>query len=903
MQACYYSIRIGGSDIMANFEVSNLQVNYRVNPLGIDDLHPRLSWQIKSATRNFIQAAYQIQVSHSLDFTVEHVWDSEKVDSEFNVHVEYQGPALQSRTRYYFRVRVWDRAGNGSGWSEPGYWETALLTTEEWQASWIEAPQSLNKDGEAACDYFRVDFTVPADVVSARVYATSLGVYRLHVNGDVADDTLFNPGWTSYHQRLQYQTYDVTSFISTGKNTLGCIVGNGWYKGYLTWDTDKKDVYGKSRKLLIQMHITLSDGSEQILVSDASWRTSSGPVLMSDLYHGETYDARLELEGWSSPGYEDQAWSVVSVVDSSTSILVAQENEPARIIETIKPIAVLNTPKDEIVLDMGQNMVGWIRFAIRAEAGTKITLQHAEVLDREGNFYTGNLRSAKQTVTYICQGGDTEIYEPHFTFQGFRYVKVEGVPQDQLLEQFTGCVIHSDLQHTGHFRCSDDLINQLQHNILWGQKGNFLDVPTDCPQRDERLGWTGDAQVFVRTAAYNMNVVPFFEKWLKDLAADQGSDGRIPHVIPDVLDVSDGSSAWGDAAVICPWTLYQCYGDVRILQTQYPSMKAWVEYIRSQGDDEYLWNTGFHFGDWLGLDAKENSLEGATPKDLIATAYYAYSTELLAKTAAVIGQTQDAEHYEVLHEHIIQAFRQEFVTPNGRVASPTQTAYALALMFDLLEEKDRSRTARMLAEHIESNGKHLTTGFVGTPYLCHVLSRYGYTDLAYELVLQKEYPSWLYSVLQGATTIWEHWDGIKADGSFWSDNMNSFNHYAYGAIGDWLYQVAGGIQLMEPGYKKIRIHPELGEQLTWAEAELESMYGTIQTAWRKQPDGSTEIDVMIPANTTAEVILPTSLRSRVLEQGQSLEQTDGVSDVETTAQGTKVTVGSGDYHFTISNSN
>lgn len=899
MHAYYYSIRIGGSDIMANFEVSNLQVNYRVNPLGIDDLHPRLSWQIKSATRNFIQVAYQIQVSHSLDFTVEHVWDSEKVDSEVNIHVEYQGPALQSRTRYYFRVRVWDRAGNASGWSEPGYWETALLATEEWQANWIEAPQSLNKDGESACDYFRVDFTVPADVVSARVYATSLGVYRLHVNGDVADDTLFNPGWTSYHQRLQYQTYDVTSFISPGQNTLGCIVGNGWYKGYLTWDTDKKDVYGKSRKLLIQMHITLSDGSEQVLVSDASWRTSSGPVLMSDLYHGETYDARLELDGWSSPGYEDQAWSGVNVVGSSTSILVAQENEPARIIETIKPIAVLNTPKGEIVLDMSQNMVGWIKFAIRAEAGTKITLQHAEVLDREGNFYTGNLRSAKQTVTYICRGGDPEIYEPHFTFQGFRYVKVEGLPQDQLLEQFAGCVIHSDLQHTGHFRCSDDLINQLQHNILWGQKGNFLDVPTDCPQRDERLGWTGDAQVFIRTAAYNMNVVPFFEKWLKDLAVDQGSDGRIPHVIPDVLDVSDGSSAWGDAAVICPWTLYQCYGDVRVLQTQYPSMKAWVEYIRSQGEDEFLWNTGFHFGDWLGLDAKENSVEGATPKDLIATAYYAYSTELLAKTAAVIGQTEDAEHYQVLHEHIIQAFRQEFVTPSGRVASPTQTAYALALMFDLLDEKDRSRTARMLAEHIEGNGKHLTTGFVGTPYLCHVLSRYGYTDLAYELVLQKEYPSWLYSVLQGATTIWEHWDGIKADGSFWSDNMNSFNHYAYGAIGDWLYQVAGGIQLMEPGYKKIRIQPELGEHLTSAEAELQSMYGTIQTAWRKQPDGSTEIDVMIPANTTAEIILPTNLSSRILEQGQSLEHVGGVSDVETTAQGTKVTVGSGEYHFMI----
>ncbi|MBY3620949.1 family 78 glycoside hydrolase catalytic domain [Acinetobacter sp. CUI P1] len=881
---------------MSNFEVSNLKVNYRKNPSGIDDLHPRLSWWISSEIRGFIQTAYQVQVAFDQSFVSEILWDSEKVESDSNVHIEYQGPALRSRTRYYFRVRAWDDQGKVSAWSEPAYWETALLSVEEWQAKWISAPVSHQKNGADPCDYIRTEFLIPDNVVSARVYATSLGLYRLYINGIPADNTLFNPGWTSYNKRLQYQTYDVTSLITAGNNALGCIVGNGWYKGYLAWD-GHKDFYGKDRAVLIQLHVTLSDGSEQIIGSDENWRTSTGPLLMSELYHGETYDARLEVEGWSSPGFEDSAWQKTALRHHPEATLVAQENEPTRIIETIKPIAVITTPKGESVLDMGQNMVGWVNFRVHAEAGTIVTIEHAEVLDREGNFYIGNLRSAKQTITYICRGGETETFEPYLSFQGFRYVKVTGIPQDQLLEQFTGCVIHTDLELTGSFNCSDELLNQLQHNILWGQKGNFLDIPTDCPQRDERLGWTGDAQVFIRTAAFNMNVVPFFEKWLKDLAADQEEDGRVPHVIPDVPAAGYGSAAWGDASVICPWTLYECYGDIRVLKTQYPSMKAWVEYIRAQGEDEFLWNTGFHFGDWLGLDAKENSYVGATPKELIATAFYAYSTELLAKMAAVIGKTGDVIKYEALHEKIVQAFRQEFVTPNGRVASPTQTAYSLALMFDLLAEKDRHRTAKMLAQHIEENGVHLTTGFVGTPYLCLVLSRFGYTDLAYQLVLQKEYPSWLYSVIQGATTIWEHWDGIKQDGSFWSDDMNSYNHYAYGAIGDWLYRTAAGIELLEPGYKKIRIQPQIWNHLTWVDASLESVHGTIKVSWKKQKDASVEMQVLIPSNTTAEIIIPTMNQDSIIESGATLEQVISLYSVEHTSEGQKLIIGSGNYHF------
>lgn len=883
---------------MNSFTVSNLRVNYRKNPLGIDDFHPRLSWQIISETRGFVQTAYQVQVAYHADFTSDIVWDSEKIKSDLNVHIEYQGPFLQPRTRYYSRIRVWDGQGSVSEWSEPAYWETALLSAEEWQASWITAPIRREELDEEPCEYMRTDFTIPDNVVSARVYATSLGMYRLYVNGVPADDTLFNPGWTSYTKRLQYQTYDVTSLVSEGVNALGCILGNGWYKGYLAWEGNK-EFYGTNRAVLIQLHVTLSDGSEQIIVSDGNWRTSSGPLLMSELYHGETYDARLEIAGWSSPGFADHEWVKATAAKAPESALVAQENEPTKIIETLKPVDVITTPNGETVLDMGQNMVGWVRFTVCAEAGTVITLQHAEVLDRNGNFYTGNLRSAKQTITYICRGGGDETFEPYLSFQGFRYVKVTGVPQDQLFDQFIGCVIHTDLEQSGSFQCSDEMVNQLQHNILWGQKGNFLDIPTDCPQRDERLGWTGDAQVFIRTAAFNMNVVPFFEKWLKDLAADQEADGRVPHVIPDIPAAGYGSSAWGDAAVICPWTIYQCYGDIRVLDRQYSSMKAWVEYMRMQGDNEFLWNTGFHFGDWLGLDAKENSYTGATPKDLIATAFYAYSTELLAKTAAVLGNTEDAKAYHALHERIVSAFRTEFVTPSGRVASPTQTAYLLVLMFDLLEEKVRQRTAKMLAEHIEENGTHLTTGFVGTPYLNLVLSRFGYTDLAYRLLLQKEYPSWLFSVVQGATTIWEHWDGIKQDGSFWSDDMNSYNHYAYGAIGDWLYRVVGGIDLVEPGYKKIRIQPKIGDQLSWAEASLDSMHGNIKVSWHKQNNGSVEMDVVIPANTTAEVIIPTSQYDDILENGMRLDQMIGLIGMEQTAQCHALLIGSGNYRFSF----
>lgn len=876
-------------------QVYDLRCEYMRCPLGTDERKPRFGWKIDSAARGAAQSAYRLQVAADEGFE-RLLWDSGKVASDRSAHVTYEGPPLLSRTRYNYRVTVWDRQDTASAPSPSAWWETALLTPEEWRADWIAAPLARDDEGNDPSPYLRKRFTLPGAVVSARIYATALGLYRLRVNGQPVGDLQLAPGWTSYSKRLQYQTYDVTTLLREGGNTLGATLGNGWYKGYLAWK-DGRELYGDQLALLLQLHVTLADGSEQVIVSDDSWQYTSGPILMSELYHGETYDARLEQPDWDAGD-----WRPVLRLERTKDTLVAQECEPVRQTGELRPVALLTTPKGETVLDLGQNMVGWMRFSVEAPAGTEIRLRHAEVLDAEGNFYIGNLRSAKQLVTYICRGEGVETYEPSFTFQGFRYVQVEGWPASagDLRERFTGCVLHSDLEPTGAFECSDPLLNQLQRNIVWGQKGNFVDVPTDCPQRDERLGWTGDAQVFIRTAAFQMNVASFFKKWLRDLAADQHEDGGVPHVIPYVPEARSNSSAWGDAAVICPWTVYLCYGDIRILEDQYASMKAWVEYIRAQGEGEYLWNTGAHFGDWLGLDAKENSYIGATPRDLIATAFYAYSTELLTRAARALGWTEDARAYGELHAGIVRAFRHEFVTPAGRVASPTQTAYALALMFDLLEERDRPRAARMLAEHIEENGTHLTTGFVGTPYLCLVLSRFGYTGLAYRLVLQQEYPSWLYSVTKGATTIWEHWDGIKPDGSFWSDDMNSYNHYAYGAVGEWLYRVVAGIDLDEgePGYKRIRIAPQPGEQLTYAQATFASLYGDIGSAWAREADGRLRLSVTIPANTSAVVVLPGARLDGTSERGKPLRAVaDGIREVAETGEGVRVEVGSGVYEF------
>ncbi len=885
---------------MPHLQVLHVTCEYKENPLGIDTRRPRFGWHIEADARNVRQSAYQIQLAKDqADFTVA-FWDTGMVSSNESIQVQYNGPELESRRRYYYRVRIYDQHGNESDWSALNYFEMGLLDPSEWQAMWITPVFEASAGDDAPCPLLRATFVLRDRVVSARAYATSLGLYELHINGDRVSDDLLTPGWTSYNKRLQYQAYDVTRFLTVGDNAVGVMLGDGWYKGELGWQ-NHRNIYGDKKAALLQMHVIYEDGTEEVLSTDTTWRAETGPILLSQIYHGETSDARLEKDGWDQPGFDDSAWQRVEILDRGVTSLVAQENMPVRVVKELAPIDFFVTAAGESVFDMGQNMVGYVRFTVMAPAGTTITLRHAEILDRDGNFYTGNLRSAKQQITYICKGGDQpETFSPHFTFQGFRYVKVDGYSGSLERDFIVGCVIHTDMEVTGSFVCSNDLVNRLQDNIVWGQRGNFVDVPTDCPQRDERLGWTGDAQVFIRTASFNMNVAPFFTKWLADLRVDQLADGGVPHVIPNVLgDDSASSSAWADAAVICPWTIYECFGDRRLLAEQYDSMKAWIAYMRTQGDNEFLFNTGFHFGDWLGLDAKENSYIGATPRDLIATAFYAHSTDIVAKTAHILEKWDDELRFRELHQQILTNFRNEFVTPSGRIAASTQTAHVLALWFNLVEDKDRQRVVKTLAELIEENHGHLTTGFVGTPYLCHVLSQNGYNDLAYRLLLQTDYPSWLYPVTKGATTIWEHWDSIKEDGSFWSDDMNSFNHYAYGAIGDWLYRTVAGIDVdpTQPGYRHVRIGPRLGAGLSYAKATLQSPFGQIMSFWERIDDLRVRLHVQIPANTTATVTLYDCKIETVQESGLGIMTSSGAFTGAQADHSASIQLGSGTYHF------
>ncbi|WP_168118628.1 alpha-L-rhamnosidase [Paenibacillus sp. HB172176] len=889
---------------MGSMQATQITVEYRSlgNALGLDVKRPRISWKLQGEGRGIRQQAYQIQVAPSeAGFDGSLSWDTGKILSEKSVHIAYEGAELLPRTAYAVRVKVWDRLGAEGDWSETGGWETGLMMPENWTASWISAHKPASEWSEESAHYMRTEFPVNGEIRRARIYATAQGVYELSLNGARVGDLYLTPGWTSYETRLQYQTYDVTHSLRNGNNALGMTLGNGWFKGNLGWENSRNH-YGNQLAGLLQLHIDYADGRSEVITSDGSWKASiAGPIIMNELYHGETYDAQLAMDGWNKPDFEDSAWRNVQTLDIGKEALIAQENEGTQVMEELDPIAVFKTPRGETVLDFGQNMVGWVRFEVEgAKRGQVIRLLHAEVLDGKGNFYIGNLRRAKQTITYVCKGDTKEQFEPHFTFQGFRYVKVEGYPGELDLSRFKGRVLFTGMETTGRFECSNPLLNKLQDNIVWGQRGNFLDVPTDCPQRDERLGWTGDAQVFIRTANFNMGTASFFTKWLKDLKADQREDGAVPHVIPNVLgEGSAGSAAWGDASTVCPWTVYLSYGDTLILEEQFESMKAWVGYMRSQGENEFLWNTGFHFGDWLGLDAKENSYIGATPRDLIATAFYAYSTELVAKAAEVLGREGDRATYSELYSSVKKHFQDEFVTKTGRVAATTQTAQILALMFGLIEGDAAERAAKTLANSIEEERIHLTTGFVGTPYIAHVLTKYGYNELAYRLLQQTSYPSWLYSVEKGATTIWEHWDGIKEDGTFWSDDMNSFNHYAYGAIGDWMYRVMAGLDLDEEsgaGYRKLRIAPQPGPGISHASASYESMYGKCASGW-KLGEGRIEITATVAPNTTASITLPKARVDDLLLDGVSAAEGDGVLRIEQSSDTVVFEVESGTYSF------
>jgi alpha-L-rhamnosidase len=903
---------------MCNAQVSviNLRCEDRVNPMGLDILNPRFSWQLVSDQRDLEQTAYEMRAGKKLGKDI--LWNSGKIADSQSLFVPYTGNILEAGTVYFWQVRVWDNKGRVSGWSEKAYWQMGLLQPSDWKAKWIESTSDADTVNGPAL-LFRKEFSSEKKIVSATVFITTHGMYNAFINGQKLGDAFLTPGWTSYNKRLQYQVYDVTKFVKMGKNVLGVNIGSGWYRTSLAWNNNK-NIYGKKIGLLEQLEILYTDGSRETIISDGSWKTSDqGPIRSSEIYNGETYDARKEMEGWDGTGYSDQAWQQVIEKDYPKNILIATYNEPVRMHETFQPVRVFKTPKGEEVIDFGQNLVGWEEIIVKGKQGDTIIVDHAEVLDKEGNFYTDNLRAAKSQNIYVLKDSE-EVFMPHFTFHGFRYLRIKGftgeiVPMNssqirrldvlssgrtKALMQISAVTLYSDMDKTGQFECSNPMLNQLQHNIQWGQRGNFLDVPTDCPQRDERLGWTGDAQAFSRTASFNMGVHNFFSKWLKDLAADQSENGMVPFVIPNVLGpFAGGSTGWADASTIIPWNMWLAYGDSKILEDQYPSMKAWVGFMQSHSKN-YLWNTGFHFGDWLFYrPADDNDGRSAvTDKFLIAQCFFAYSTQLLLNSAKVLNKPEDVLKYSELLNHLKEAFIKEYVTPSGRLVSGTQTAYVLALQFDMLPENLRAQAAERLAENIKDYDNHLTTGFLGTPYLCHVLSRFGYDTVAYKLLLQDTYPSWLYPVKMGATTIWERWDGQKPDSSFQTPGMNSFNHYAYGAIGDWMYRNITGIDNYgdAAGYRKISIRPHPGGNLSNANADLETGYGKLSVHW-KIADGKFMLDAEIPANTKGVIYIPASNAESLTESGKQLSELKEITITGREGNYIVLQVGSGVYHF------
>ncbi len=852
--------------------ITNLKTNHLDSPIGYTYGVPRISYVVEETCAKK-QTAAQVQVA--LDAEFEHIVHDSGRSTQID-NMAYPLPiTLEPGTRYYWRVRVW--ADNG----EEAVSETAWFETPkgpQWKGCWItpELDPSIHP-------VLYKDFSITKKVVRARAYMVGLGVYEWSINGNKVGSEYLLPGVEAFDSWIQYQTYDITPYLAQ-ENHIEVMLGNGWYKGDYGL-TDKKDIYGDKFVLLADLYLTYEDGTTEILGTDTTWRARKSPVTFSDIYNGEYVDMTLD----TSETYP------VREEPKSYDTLMPRLNPPITIHERLKPVQVIHTPAGETVLDMGQNMVGWMELSVCAPAGTRIRLQHGEIL-QDDNFYTENLRTAKQEFIYTCHEGQN-LARAHFTFYGFRYVLVEGWPGEVDPEAFTGCVIHSDMEETGFIETSNPLVNRLFLNTKWGQKGNFLDTATDCPQRDERMGWTGDAQIFSGTASYNMDTYAFYTKYGYDLHQEQKKlgGGNVPYVVPMSGYAGDGSCAWGEAATVIPWQVYLHFGDKTILQDQYESMKGWVEYMYHADEESghtRLWKVGCHLADWLALDGKiAGGVYGGTDPYFVASAYYYYSTRIVAQAARVLEKDEDAEHYEKLASEIKEAIGREYFTSTGRLAIDTQTAHTIVLFMDLAPEGAKERMKKDLRRLLKDNYFHLNTGFVGTPYLCRALSDNGMNDVAYTLLFNDDYPSWLYEVKMGATTIWERWNSVMPDGHISGTGMNSLNHYAYGAVVEWMYRNMIGIRPVaeEPGFRKAQIKPQPDYRMQWAKMELRSAAGTYRVGWRMETptrNGSRKmhISVTVPFNAEAEVWLP---------DADAGEIAGGVQDGDRV----KVSLDAGEYEF------
>ncbi|WP_221583700.1 glycoside hydrolase family 78 protein [Microbacterium sp. G2-8] len=830
--------------------IDRLSAEHHIEPIGIGEAAPRLSWVTSAEAAGWHQAAYEIA---SGDET------TGRVESVEQVLVAWPFAPLASRERREVRVRVWGDDGSASDWSAPLAVEAGLLDPALWEVEMVTPALPEPGEGGEPAALLRGEVELPAGIVAARIRATAHGVMTLSLNGSTVGDDVLHPGWSTYEKRLRFRTWDVTDLVHPGANAIGVHLADGWFRGYLGFG-GKRAIYGDTTAALVQLEATLSDGSVVVRGTDGSWRSTLGPVTRADLYMGETYDARREIAGWDEPGFDDADWSAATSVPFDTATLVHPDGPPVRRIEELAVVEVITTPSGRTILDVGQNLVGRVRVRVPAmDSGSVVTLRHAEVLE-DGELGTRPLRAARATDE-IVSAGDPFVYEPQFTFHGFRYVEVTGWPGEIDPGDFTAVVTHTDMRRLGEFEASDADLGRLHENIVWGMRGNFLDVPTDCPQRDERLGWTGDLAVFAPTAAFLYDTSGMLGGWLRDLEADQADDGNVPLYVPsfsasDDLPPLDAEAGWGDAATIVPWTLYERTGDAGVLRRQWASMTAWTDRFAARGGDDLAFEGGFALGDWLDAAAPDDQPWAARlPWQPVAVAYLAQTARIMRDAARVLGEIAAAETYGALFDRAARRFREEYVTPTGRAAFPSQTAYALGIRFGLLDEAQLAHAGDLLAQQVVADDYRIGSGFLGTPHVADALADTGGGATAWELLMQKECPSWLYAVTMGATTVWERWNSILPDGSINPGDMTSFNHYALGAVADFLHRRVAGLAPAAPGYRRQRIAPLPSPHLTWARASHETPYGRAAVNWTLDGADFT-LDVTVPPSTTAEIRLP-----------------------------------------------
>ncbi len=869
---------------------AGLRCAHLVDPLGVTAERVRLGWLLEGSGSGRRQTAYQVQVTEADPAGMPGgnkpagrrttAWDSGRVPSGDQEDIGYAGRPLRPGGRYRWRVRVWDERGRASAWSEPARFEVEL-DPAGWAAQWIRPgrppggfqPPSGRTLGDRVISAMhpvpclRREFTLDQPARSARLYVTALGLYEARLNGSKVGDAVLAPGWTDYARRIPYQTYDVTALLRPGGNVLGALLADGWYCGFVGFDAKRAGAhYGTEPEFLAQLVITLPDGSEQRIVTDGSWRSRPSAICRADLIMGEAQDLRRHPAGWDDAvsglsGFDAGGWQAVEVRDRDATPLVADPAPPVRVTQEITPSSIWADPAGRYIVDVGQNMTGWLRIIVTGSPGARIRVRHGEALDSDGSLYTENLRSARQCDEYITAGG-RDVLEPRFTVHGFRYAEISGYPGEPAPGHITARVVHSDIPAAGDVRTSLPWLDQLARTIDWGQRGNFISIPTDCPQRDERLGWTGDAQVFARTACYNRDVAAFFGKWLDDVTDAQLPSGAFTDIAPRLHLTWAGAPAWGDAGVIVPWTLYTMYGDRGVLQRSYPAMARWMDFI-ARDNPGFLRerNLGNSYNDWLAPG------DDLTPHELLATAYWAYDASLMAEVARAIGRDTDSAAYLELAAKIRAAAAAAFVASDGQVASGTQTGYVLGLHMGLVPHELRQAAAGHLVEAIRAAGWHLTTGFAGVSYLLPVLSATGHTDVAYRLIEQQERPSWRYMLSHGATTVWERWDGWTEEAGFQSPEMNSFNHYALGSVGEWIYRFVLGIdqQPGTAGFSHPLVRPHPGGSLTHASGSYRSVRGRIETRWQLG-DGQFALQVSLPPNVAATVRVPSAEPDQVHDQ-------------------------------------